>query len=176
MGNTADCRRFVCFRPVPMPGTRARSKGTAAGLDLPGPAAEDGDLVAFPSGAGDIDVVAADHEVDVDGAPIDLVHVLRAYRDLVGVAERDVARGVLVEERVVEGRAELPDAAFAVDEGDLAEPRGVGIVGCALAEHVAASPGLDVHCAAALEPDLEAVDDRACDVARLRRAHGAPCA
>jgi len=104
-----------------MPGTRTRSKGTAAGLDLPGPAAEDGDLVALPSGAGDIDVVAADHEVDVDGAPIDLVHVLRAHRDLVGVAERDVARGVLVEQRVVEDGVERPDAAGAVDQRELAE-------------------------------------------------------
>ena len=38
------------------------------------------------------------------------------------VAERDVARRVLVEQRVVEDRAERADAALRVDERELAEP------------------------------------------------------
>ena len=38
-------------------------------------------------------------------------------------AERDVRRGVLVEQRVVEDEAGLADARVAVDERDLAEPR-----------------------------------------------------
>ena len=37
------------------------------------------------------------------------------------VAERDVAGGVLVEQRVVEDRAERPDPALPVDERELAE-------------------------------------------------------
>ena len=40
---------------------------------------------------------------------------------LVAVAEGDVRRGVLVDERVVEDAAERADATFAVDERDLAE-------------------------------------------------------
>ncbi len=43
-------------------------------------------------------------------------------RMVVAVTERDVARGVLVDQRVVEHSAERPDATFAVDERDLAEP------------------------------------------------------
>ena len=42
-------------------------------------------------------------------------------RGRVRVAEREVARRVLVEKRRVEGPAELADAALAVDERDLAE-------------------------------------------------------
>ena len=72
--------------------------------------------------AGDGDVVAADHEVDVDRARVDAVAVLVADRDRVGVAEREVARGVLVEQRVEEDRAGLADPSFAVDERELAEP------------------------------------------------------
>ena len=45
-----------------------------------------------------------------------------AIGDRVGVAEREVARRVLVEERREERPAELADAALAVDERDLAEP------------------------------------------------------
>ena len=42
-------------------------------------------------------------------------------REGVGVAERNVAGGVLVEERLVEDRAERADPALLVDERDLAE-------------------------------------------------------
>ena len=43
-------------------------------------------------------------------------------REGVGVAERDVAGRVLVEQRLVEDRAERADPALLVDERDLAEP------------------------------------------------------
>ena len=43
-------------------------------------------------------------------------------RMVVAVTERDVARRVLVDQRVVEDALERADAAFAVDERDLAEP------------------------------------------------------
>ena len=42
-------------------------------------------------------------------------------RELEALTERDVAGGVLVEQRVVEDRAELADSALAVDERNLAE-------------------------------------------------------
>ena len=51
------------------------------------------------------------------------VAVLLAGRELVGRAERDVRGRVLVDQRVVEDRVERADAALAVDERDLAEPR-----------------------------------------------------
>src|SRR6266480_539864 len=102
-------------------------------LDLPSAAAEHGHLAAVGGQTRHLHVVAADHEVDVDCALVDLRHVLGADGELVGVPERDVARGILVEQGVVEGRAERPDPAFAVDEGKLAEPRGVRVVAGALA-------------------------------------------
>ena len=65
----------------------------------------------------------ADHEIDMDAA---LVHALAVGvvldRERVGVSERDVAGGVLVQQSLVEHRAERADPAFLVDEGDLAEP------------------------------------------------------
>src|SRR5262245_51396187 len=133
MSNTSSMQAFCPLQTGPYAWHQDPLEGTAAGLDLPGAAAEDGDLVALPGDAGDVDVIAADHEVDVDRAPVDLVHVLCAHRDLVGVAERNVARRVLIEKRVVESRAKPPDPAFAVDEGDLAEPGGIRIVRGALA-------------------------------------------
>ncbi len=55
-----------------------------------------------------------------------LVHALAVGvvldRERVGVPERDVAGGVLVQQRLVEHGAERADPAFLVDEGDLAEP------------------------------------------------------
>ena len=70
-----------------------------------------------------VELRAPDHEVDVDRALVD-ARLLRRVLDrmVVAVAERDVARGVLVDQRVVEHAAERPDATFAVDERDLAEP------------------------------------------------------
>ena len=91
--------------------------------DLPAAAAQDRHLLARLRRAGDGDVVGADHEVDVHGALVDARQVGGvADRRRVGVAEREVARRVLVEQRREERAAELADAALAVDERDLAEP------------------------------------------------------
>ena len=70
----------------------------------------------------------ADHEVDVDLAVVDARDVLVADGEREAAAERDVAGGVLVEQRVVEDGAERADAALAVDERDLAEAGGAVVV------------------------------------------------
>jgi hypothetical protein len=58
----------------------------------------------------DVELRRADHEVDVDAAGVEaLLVVVAGDAELVGVAERDVARRVLVEERVEEDRVEWPD-------------------------------------------------------------------
>jgi hypothetical protein len=46
-----------------------------------------------------------------------------AQQEREALAERDVAGGVLVQQRVVEDGLELTDAALAVDQRDLADPR-----------------------------------------------------
>ena len=58
----------------------------------------------------------------MDRAPVDLSSIVGADGQLVGVAERDVAGGVLVEQRVVESRPERADPALAIDERELSEP------------------------------------------------------
>ena len=88
----------------------------------------------------------------MDAAVVDALAVLLADREGEPVAERDVARGVLVEERVVEDGVERADAPLTVDEGDLAEPRGA-VVGLASApERGAVLVRLDLDRTAALEP------------------------
>src|SRR5581483_8492041 len=100
-----------------------RSSCGSSPSDLPAAAAEDRDGLAALRLARDRDVVGADHEVDVDGAFVDARQVGGVRnRSRVGVAEGEMARGVLVEQRREERPAETTDAALAVDERDLAEP------------------------------------------------------
>ena len=85
-------------------------------------------------------------------------------------AERDVARGVLVEQRVVEDGAERADPALAVDERELAEPERAVVDRELRAERVGVLVGVDLDRAAALEADAQAADDRAvAQHERLRR-------
>ena len=75
--------------------------------------------------AGDLELGRADHEVDVDLARVERGRgPSSSTGEREAAAERDVARRVLVEQRVVEDRPERADAALPVDERDLAEPRG----------------------------------------------------
>ena len=96
--------------------------GSPTFLDLPGAAAEHRNQVAVAGDAVDVELVRADHEVDVDVAlvrpnPVGLV----PERERVRVSERDVAGCVLVDQGLVEDGAERADAALLVDERDLAE-------------------------------------------------------
>src|SRR5207237_9828939 len=96
------------------------------------------------------DLVAPDHEVDVDRALVDPVAILVTDGRRVGAAERDVAGRVLVEERVEEHAAGLADPAFPVDERDLAEAVGVLVAADARAERFDALVGVDRDGPAAL--------------------------
>ena len=87
-------------------------------------------------------------------------------------AVRDVARRVLVEERVQERQARAADARVAVDECDLAEHRRAVVRAKLLTHHVRARRRVCLDCAAALETDLEVAHDRAGECERLRRADG----
>ena len=80
----------------------------------------------------------------------------RAWR--IAVAERDVGRGVLVEERVVEDEPGLADARGPVDERDLAEPRRAVVGRDVRPDQLLALVGVDLDGAAALEADPEAAD------------------
>ena len=78
----------------------------------------------------------------------------------VGAAERDVARGVLVEQRVVEDGAERADPALAVDERELAEPGRAVVERDLRPQRLAVLVGVDLDRAAALEADAQPADDR----------------
>ena len=81
------------------------------GLKLPDAAAEDGDAGAAALDAGDVHVVAADHEVEVTAAVYARAVALADQRRI-AAAERDVADRVLVEQRVEKRRSQLTDAAL----------------------------------------------------------------
>src|SRR5215203_2850260 len=131
-------------------------------LDLPGAAVQQGNAIAVPRDARDLQLVGADHEVDVDLALVD-VGLARAGQEREALPERDVARGVLVEQRVVEDGAELADAALAVDERDLAEASGALVAGDDRAHHVLRRVGDDADGPAALEAHAQVAHDRAVD-------------
>src|SRR5437899_4255952 len=120
--------------------TSTPGSGRGSTSDLPRPAHEQGELIPGAGHAADGDVVRADHEVDVDLALVDPRQVCRIPdRARVGVAERDVACSVLVEQRVEEGAADSADPALAVDECHLPEP------GRALVGGTAPAQGLGVR-------------------------------
>src|SRR6185503_6050268 len=142
--------------PLPATSTRGSGLGSTPRSDLPHPAGEQRDLVAAAGHAADGDLLRADHEVDVDLALVDPRQVGRVRdRVRIRVAERKVARRVLVEERVEEGPAELADTALAVDERHLAEPRGALVGGAALAQGLGVRVRLDLDGATPLEADPE---------------------
>ena len=118
----------------------------------------------------DVDLVRADHEVHVDRALVDALAVgLVLDREGVGVAERDVAGGVLVDERVVEDRLERPDPALLVDERELAQPRRAVVLRDRRPERVGADVGVGLDRSPALELDPDAVHVRAEELERHRR-------
>ena len=85
-------------------------------------------------------------------------------------AERDVACGVLVEQRVVEDRAERADAALAVDQRELAEPQPSLVDREPRAQRLGVLVGVDLDRLAALEAHAQTADDRAVlQHERLRR-------
>src|SRR5215831_12273491 len=81
------------------------------GSDLPGAAAKDGHTLAVRGEAVDVELVRADHEVDVGRALVDAADLVFVDEEREAAAERDVARGVLVEQRLEEDGAQRPDAA-----------------------------------------------------------------
>src|SRR4051794_41797689 len=76
-------------------GSWNRSSGRS---ELPGAPAQHRDLLARVGDAGHRDVVAADHEVHVDLGLVEPLRVVAVDREAVGLAERDMAGGVLVEQ------------------------------------------------------------------------------
>ena len=99
----------------------------------------------------------ADHEVDMDPALVDARQLAGVLDDhLVGLPDRDVAGGVLVDQRVVEHGLERADAALAVDERDLAQPRGAVVVLAQAAQHLGTLLGIEADRAPVAELNPEA--------------------
>src|SRR5262249_60775983 len=114
----------------------------------------------------------ADHEVDVRRTLVDAVDLARVDQEGEARAERDVARRVLVEQRVVEDGAERADPALAVDERELAETTAGVVHREAGAESLDVLVRVDLDGDAVLEADAEAADDRAVlEHERRRRGH-----
>ena len=86
-------------------------------------------------------------------------------------AVRDVARGVLVEQRVLEHEPGLPDGRAPVDERHLTEVGRLWICLELAADEAGPGGRRDVDDLAAAEPQLEIADDRADGGQRHRRPH-----
>ena len=91
---------------------------------------------------------------------VDAVAGLVADHEREALAERDVAGGVLVEQRVVEDRVERSDAALGVDQRDLAEAGGALVALADRAHGLVGGVGVDLDRAAALEADAQPAHDR----------------
>ena len=118
--------------------------------------------------AGHVDPRSSDHEIRVDGARIDPPSggLLVGEMDEPS-AERDMARGVLVEQCVVEDGPEGPDTAAAVNQRDLAQAHRVVVTADQLAQERRTVIGVDLYGAAALKADAQAADRPAGDEQRL---------
>ena len=145
--------------------------GREGALRLSGPLApaEDRRPPAIRIHPVDVDPVRADHPVDMDHAL-----VAAARRDLVGselvavdealgvaLSERDVAGGVLVEQGIEEQEAAFRDRRGMRHQGDLAKSAGAVVAVEHFLEHVLAARGLRLNDPSRLEPDRNAVDQRA---------------
>src|SRR5262249_2654740 len=108
-----------------------------------------------------VELRRADHEIDVDAAVVDARQVALVDGEREAVAERDVARGVLVEQGVVEDRAERTDTALAVDERDLAQARRTQVRLRLRPDRGAVLVRLDLDRPSLLEADAKAAYDRA---------------
>ena len=92
--------------PSPSCGPMVLSFGSEAALDPPVAAAQHRHALTGRGDAGHLELGRADHEVDVRGADVRPGAIaLVLEHEGVGAAESDVARGVLVDQRVVEDRA-----------------------------------------------------------------------
>src|SRR5881398_3640181 len=89
---------------------------------LPGEVPEHRNPFAVSGDAVDSQLGRADHEVDVLGALVAALTVLVLEEKREAVAERNMARCVLVEQGVVENNVERADSPLAVDERQLTEP------------------------------------------------------
>ena len=82
------------------------------------------------------------------------VLLLRGFLD--SASKRDVARGVLVDERVVEDRLHSRDPALAIDKRNLAEAGCPGVALRETAQRLGAPLGIDPDRSAALKPHRQA--------------------
>src|SRR5215217_3043078 len=103
-------------------------RGGAGGSDLPEAVADEGHAAALLRHARRLEVVGADHHVDVRSRPVDAVPGAAdgdGPRLGEAGAERHVRRGVLVQKAVVVDAPRPADARGRIDERDLAEAVGV---------------------------------------------------
>ena len=94
--------------------------------------------------------------------------ILVADRIGIGIAERDVARRVLVEQRVEEDGARLPMRPSPSTSATSPRREAPSSFAQRVPQRLRAVVGLDLDRASALEADAEVRDDRAADVERLR--------
>jgi hypothetical protein len=143
-----------------------------ARLELPGLVSQERDGGPVGEQRVDFELGSADHEVRVHGG---VLHPFaRRAVEHVGDARAvgDVAGGVLVEGRVVEGRAGLPDPRAAVHERELAEVGRACVARELGTHHLGATVGLDADDRACLEGQPQPFDELAVECERQRRADG----
>src|SRR3954447_7593053 len=151
---------------------------TSARGKLPDAVAQDRHRGAAGLHAVDLHLRGPHHEIDVRQGVVDADRHLVLGRDAVERpqqprSERDVRRGVLVEQGVAEHEVHLAHARGAVDQRELAETPRAFVEGELHADELLALLGAHLDDLAAGEAHLEAVDDAALEGERPRAAHGA---
>ena len=103
-------------------------------------------------------------------AHVGALSVLVLDEEREAVAERDVARCVLVQQRVVENSVERADPPFAVDEGELTEPARTLVDFAEATQRLCVLVGIDLDRNAIFKANSEPADDRpVVEDERLRR-------
>src|SRR5215471_5042830 len=171
----SESRRRERKRPPlssPVSGAASPSPSSCDQLrgELPLLVANQGNLGAVRQHRVDLELRAADHEVDVDVRHVAPLTRLALERVRQTHPVGDVTGRVLVEEGVVEERVGLADPRLAGDESELAEPVGVLHRRELAANEICTLLGIDPDDAAGLERELEAANDLTVEHEGERRA------
>src|SRR4051812_2405149 len=137
---------------------------------LPGEVPEHRNSFAVGGDAVDLHLGRADHEVDVPGAHVCTLAVFVLDEEREAVAERDVARCVLVQQRVKENSVERADPPLAVDDRELTEPARTLVYLGEATKRLCVLVGIDLDRNAIFKANGETADDRpVIEDERLRR-------
>src|SRR3954447_13254112 len=158
MGAASEARATAARRASP---SHCYARSSTLLGELPGFVADERHRTPVGENCVDLEVRAADHEVDVYVRFVQTLARLTVDDEGQACAVGDVAGRVLVEKRVVEERSRLAHAGFVSNERGLTQPVGVLDRREMAADEVRAGLCLHADCAPVFEGQLEPADNLA---------------